>query len=239
MQISELFRQLSLGELSNLSISGEGSGTIVPEQHEKVILHTQTALDRLYGLFLLLEKPLTVTPLTGQIRYPLLARYSTYGRADTDPVVTPYIIDTADAPFTEDVIKILSATDQDGRIIPLNDDVAGVTVFTPSPEVIQLPKTIPPHRTLTLLDMTYQAKHPRLDPTDYEQEFQIPTVLLSALRVHVAYSVYSFMNGEANAAKAAEHMSMFNALVQDITSKELVSSTSITSNDRFSRNGWT
>ena len=237
MKIEELFRQLSLGELSNLSISADGTGTIKPEQHEKIILYTQTGLDKLYGKFLLLEKQLTITPLSGLMRYPLLAKHSIYGREPTE-LSDPFIIDTEGEPFEEDVVKVLSAYDQDGRTVLLNDESAGFSLFTPAPQVIQYPREIPSWVSITSLVVTYQAKHPRLLVADLDQEFDLPSVLETALRYFIAGSVYSHMNGEANTAKGLEFMAHYESSCAEVVDRDLVSQSGSAANHRFQRNGW-
>lgn len=237
MKIDELFRQLSLGELSNLSISADGSGTIKPEQHQKIILYTQTALNALYGKFLLLEKTLMLTPLAGIGRYPLLARHSIYGRPDGE-ISDPYIIDTPEEPFSEDVIKVLSVMDQEGRQVFLNDEGAAFSLFTPAPQVIQFPREIPSWVKILSLSLTYQAKHPQLDPENLDQDFEIPSVLETALRYHIAGSVYSHMNGDSNTAKGLEFMTKYEKEVAEVIDRDLVSQTGSSSNHRFNRNGW-
>ena len=55
MEVLELFRRLSYGELSNLSLGSEGVGAIKDEERGKLISHTNEALLRLHGRFLLRE----------------------------------------------------------------------------------------------------------------------------------------------------------------------------------------
>lgn len=237
MQIKELFRRLSFGELSNLSMSGEGTGVIRPESQEKLIVYTNDALKQIFGRFILLEKQLTLVPVAQLYRYPLLKKYSQFGQADTDTEV-PFIIDTEADPFTEDVIKVLEVYDQHARPVGLNDDQARVSVFTPSPGVIVLPRVVPEDRPLNKLALVYQARHPNLLPTDTEQEIELPEILEKALQSYVAYQVYSHMNGEQTTVKAAEYLATYESQCQEIIDKDLVSTSYSATNSRFNRNGW-
>ena len=42
MNIEDLFRNLSYGELSNLALSGEGLGTIVESARPKIVMYATT-----------------------------------------------------------------------------------------------------------------------------------------------------------------------------------------------------
>lgn len=51
MNVGDFFRNLSYGELSNLSMANSGDGTIRAEDQSRVIHYTNQALTRLYVRF--------------------------------------------------------------------------------------------------------------------------------------------------------------------------------------------
>jgi hypothetical protein len=237
MILAELFKQLSYGQLSNLSLSGNGSGVIVGEQKPKIISMANEALLKLYSRFILNEKTMVLALTSATSRYSLTRANSIYG-ADPNNL-TGYIIDTEDNPFLGDVVRVLAAHDSFGVDVALNDDQANISVFTPAPEAVQIRQSANNIRSISGLMLTYQAKHPELDVDgDDEQLIELPDVLEPALRAYVSYMVFSGMNGPENSAKAAEHMSQYEATCLEIIDKDLVSSSYSRTNTRFSRNGW-
>ncbi len=237
MILAELFKQLSFGQLSNLAISGNGSGVIVGEQKPKIVSMTNEALLKLYSKFILNEKTLVLNLTNGTARYSLTRANAVYGSDVDNP--NGYIIDTEDNPFLGDVIRVLAAHDSFGVPVPLNDDQANISVFTPAPEAVQIRYAVNNTRAISGLMLTYQAKHPELDvDDDDEQIIELPDVLEPALRSYVAYSVFSGMNGPDNSAKAAEHLSQYEATCAEVIDKDLVSSSYSRTNTRFNRNGW-
>ena len=237
MYLSDLFKQLSFGQLSNLSLSGNGSGVIVGEQKPKIVNMANEGLLKLYSKFILDEKTLVLNLTNGTARYNLTKANSVYGADVSNP--NGYIIDTEENPFLGDVVRVLAAHDSFGLDVPLNDDQANISVFTPAPEAVQIRQAPNNIRALTGLMLTYQAKHPELDVEgEDDQLIELPDVLEPALRSYVAYMIFSGMNGPDNSAKAAEHMSQYEATCMEVIDKDLVSSSYSRTNSRFSRNGW-
>ena len=60
MNIEDLFTSLSYGELNNLSMSADGSGSIEESKQPQILLYANEGLLRLYGRFLLKENDVLI-----------------------------------------------------------------------------------------------------------------------------------------------------------------------------------
>lgn len=194
MQLEDLFRKLSYGELSNLKLGGEGSGTIPPEHHNKVIEAVNTALKDISTRCSLLTKDLVVQSLEWKNLYPLKKEF-----ALSDPTEgLKYIIDSPYQPFTGDIVKILGVANEIGNALPMNDGNQWASVFTPAYDTLQLNHVGYDQAFF----VTYQALHPELayavegNNEHLNQEIQVPPVLEDLLRARVALAIFSPMGGQ-------------------------------------------
>ena len=113
MELEELLCALSIGELSNLSMSNEGDGTIVDDKKMAIVAYANTGLKRLYSRFLLIEKALLLRQQAGITYYHLKKGFSVFTH-DPLKVDVPYILDSEMEPFFGDVARVLSVWDEDG-----------------------------------------------------------------------------------------------------------------------------
>lgn len=235
MNLNQLFTDLALGELSNLSMAE--NNTIIPAKRPQIVTHANAGLLELHSKFVLKEKDMIIEMREGVTNYHLLKRYAMSQYDETNPPDRwnlPYIIDTVGEPFPEDVLKILSVYNSFGQKMPLNDLEDPMSVFNPQSTVLQVPFPIP-GQALTL---EYQARHEILDHCDCEAEIILPEVLRGALRSYIASKVYMHMNTQENTAKGQEHSINFETACVDVVEKDLVSSSSSTTNVRFHKRGW-
>lgn len=231
MIVSELFQSLSLGELSNLSISDEGSGEIVPGKKPKILGYVNEALLRLYSRFVLLEDDLLLGQLAHILNYPLELKYA-LTEAPAPAGKHSYILDGPGKPFTGNVIRILRVRNDWGLELPLNDTEDSRSVFTPSPKVLRVPKPI----SNRFLGIDYQASHPKL--TSEDDEILLPETLHKALSSYVAHLTYSHMSGQEPSAKAQEHLAMYEAICAEVEAMDLVNSSTSTTNTMFAKRGF-
>lgn len=243
MKITDLFRRLAYGELSNLSISGDGSGVIVSEKHPQLIGYVNDALLNLHSRFVLSEKSVIVEQVAIVVTYELRRKFaqSAQPTSGTGGVAYAYIKDMLGDPFTGDVIRILEVHDSDGNERPLNDRARTDSVFTPMPDVLQVPRP-EEGQALALL---YQARHPVIldEATDavpdlLDQEVNIPFALEGALQRMIASSVYSHMNGQENILKSQEYLQAAEAICAGVEMKDLASQSQTTSHLKFEQRGF-
>lgn len=233
MNIAELFKKLSYGELSNLAMSGDGSGEIVEAQKPKLVYYLNESLLRLYSRFVLKEQDVLLGLVDHITFYHLIDKYAESKWPDSG-VDYPYIKDLHREPFANDVLKILVVHASNGWQIPLNDNDHPLSVFTPQGNMLQVPRPV----TGYSLSVLYQAKHAPLTHEDEDGEIILPDVLHGALRAHIAYQVYSHMNTAESSAKAQEHYNMYESICLDVIDKDMVNSSVSTTNSKFHNRGW-
>ena len=193
MELQELFKRLSYGELSALSIGMEGAGAIAEDQQGKVQSHIELALKALHARFILRRGFHTLTIVEGQKSYDL-------------------------SQLIPDLVKILSVGREDDPLTSKNeaqpfginrhDDLCG-TIQILSHDEILFESAIAGER----YTIEYQAGHPALpDPLDLEAQVRILPALEEALQVRVAAGIFSGMSGEAHVAKSVQLMNRYEAL---------------------------
>lgn len=233
MQLQELFQRLSFGALSNLSIGGEGTGVIPPAHRVRLAAFVNTSLQTLYARFNLLERELTLRLYTGYPTYLLEERF-----ADTHPATGPkFIEDNSGNIFTEDVVKILQVFNEDGDEIAMNDPGDPTAVFTPTSTSLLVPWAVDGD----CLHVLYQAKHPKIQhtaPVEATQEILLPEALIPALEAHVAYQVFSPMNGQEHVAKAAEQLARYETLCLEVEVRDLASTSLIQTHTKLEDRGF-
>lgn len=238
MILSELFARLSYGELSNLALSQEGSGTILVAKIPQLVRYTNEALLRLYSRFLLAEKSVIIEQVAHITTYELRPKNA---ERHVPPATYPFIKDLLGDAFEDDVIKILEAHDSFGREFFLNDATKENSLFTPFPNVLQVPKPI----AGAALSILYQARHPilvdvvgpGLDDV-LTQNVDIPFSLEGALQALIAAAVYSHMNGVENINKSREYLQNAEAISFEVEQKDLVSQSNATSAHKFHQRGF-
>lgn len=233
--LSDLFRMLSYGELQNLSLAGEGNGTIAAAAQPRIVLYANDALMRLYTRFVLKEKDVLVEMHEHIMNYHLLPRFAVNYKptGDEDNELIRYLLDLPREPFIGDVVRILTVYSDQGVLLPLNDDGHGLSVFTPQANILQVPKP----SLYRALSVGYQARHTKLTG-DLDQEIEIPDTLLSALTSYIAYKTFSQMNSQDSSNKAQEFMALYESLCVEALDRDSVNSSYSTTSHRFNSRGW-
>lgn len=235
MNLNDLFRDLALGELSNLSLAE--NDTIIPEKRPKIVSYANDCLLDLHSTFVLKEKDVMLEMREGVTNYHLLKRYAWSQYDEENPPNRwdmPYIMDMVADPFQEDVIKILAVYNSFGQKMPLNDLEHARSVFNPQSNLLQVPFPIPGQA----LVIEYQARHTTLDYCECGDDILIPDVLWRALKAYIAGKVCSHMNTQEMTAKGQEHMIIYDTICQEVVDKDLVNTSSSTTNSRFHKRGW-
>jgi hypothetical protein len=233
MDLEELFTNLSYGVLSGMSIGGEGTGVIPVQHRPKLVSYTNKSLLALYSRFVLVERELILRLIADRDTYVFEKVY-----ADQDPTVgVKYIEDTAEAPFEEDLLKILQIFDQDMVEMRVNDPGDPRSLFTPDHKSLLVPLV----RTAEYLHILYQAKHPKLvvaPPVGVTQQIFLPELLHAALEHHIAYQVFSPSTGQEHTVKASEHLAAYNALCLEVEVKDLATTSFVQSHTKLEDRGF-
>lgn len=231
MNLQDLFTNLSYGELSNLALSGDGSGAIPAEHQPKILGYANQALKELFSRFFLREKEAVISPFDHITMYYLRPEYAVSNKAVPG---TKYIQDVPSDPFVADVVRILAVRDELGDRLHLNVHEEKYSLFTPQFDCLQHPFPSPDQT----LFVAYQAHHPVLVPDDLTQEIFLPVPLEAALQARIAAKVYAPMNGPEHRAKAQECLLRYEALCAEVEQQGLVNQTPALENNKFTMRGW-
>lgn len=237
MNVSELFYRLSVGELSNLAMSGEGSGTIRAKDQGKLVSYINSAMEALHKRFVLISKEVLIETVDHITHYHLKKRYALSSNSSEK---YKYIIDMRDNPFKEDVIRVLEVWNALKQKLPLNDPGNFWSVYTPSPTILQVPEPI----TRNALSVIYQANAVPLEyvgkpPKEaLAQEIDIPNFLETALTNYVAYKVYSHMNGQEQQAKSQEYLVLFENECTEVEKNDLMAQSQSVTHYKLNERGF-
>lgn len=247
-KLSEIFEQLTHGELSQVHLGGaEDGGEINEDNYRHIGNHVKLGLTSLYKRFNLKQGRLTLQLFPDIENYPLQSKYAVNGKG-TEPV--RWILDTAGSPFAEDILKILSITGDTKATFPLNDYADEFSIITPTMDSIRVPSvlltptpfTVPEEYITSKLILNYQANHPNfmLSNLDLDPErvmIELPSSHTQALLYFVASRVHNpiGMGQEFNAGN-----NWFNRYEQECRRLEddghEIDQGGQT--DRITRNGW-
>lgn len=219
MKVADLFRALSYGDLSNSSIAVDATGTIKEQYHPHIIQFANDALLRIYSHFLLLRKSVFIVQDKNIHLYPLKPG-------------EPFI---EDPDFEGDVIRILGVYNAFGMPLPLDDTRNPKSMSTPQNHVLHIPE--PEHGVR--LEIEYQARHPILDPKDFDQEIEIPVELEEALRAYIAYRVFAGINTPEAIQASNAHLARFQNILANGEQAGWINTNSIGGyNSKFESRGW-
>lgn len=247
MKLSDIFTQLSINEFSKLSIGGEDQGVINEKNREKIIPQIQLGLTALYTRFNLKEGRLKLQLLQNRESYPLTSTYAAQNKRNRGESV--FILDTAAAPFKDDILKIKSVTNAQGWEYPINDAQDKYSVGSLTNTSLYVPRVIfdgstemPEYIAARQLDVAYWANHPQIkinigyfDPEVVNIE--LPDAYLEPLLYYIASRVHNpvGMVNEFNAGNnyAAKYEQSCAALEQrNLDRDEWIP------NNRLRRGGW-
>lgn len=201
MTLLDLLKDLSYGEFAQFKIGnlipGEKESEVDPTRYEQCMSHINLGLKEIYKRFFLSSREIYIQQYEEIATYVLSSKYAQTNIASAEPI--KYIMDTVDAPFKDDVLKIEEVYDEAGNKLPMNDITEELSVFTPNYRSIQVPY---PNNETTMA-VQYRACHPRLeytagmDPEDIE--IMLPNSLHEALLLYVAHRYTSSISGDQGA----------------------------------------
>ena len=235
MLLSEVFDQLTYGELAQVNIGGAESMGITKESYPAMIAHVNLGLTSLYKRFLLKEGVMYITRMPHLKTYVLNSRYQEGNRTVREP---NQYIQASNPAFMDDILKVERVYDELGVEHGLNDNGDERSITTPTYNSI----VIPDCSEVKELKLVYRANHPiimnedrDIDPSEYEIE--LPYSHLEALLLFIASRVYNpisagnqFHEGNNFAGKyeqACQLLEMQNLRVDKASD-----------NTRFIQNGW-
>jgi hypothetical protein len=236
MTLEELFKRLSFGPFSNIAIGNSGAGTILEAKKPAIVDYLNDGLLRLYSRFILKENEVVIEERAGTTLY-VMSSANAVSNQDTDPTSPGYILDTEAEPFQNDLLKILAVYDSDGNELVLNREGDELSLFTPQPNILQIPAPTEGKTTFII----YQARQnplPLTAPVDLNLTFEIPAVLEQALISYIAYKAYSAINSQEATLKAKEHLEMYDAICMEAIENDLVNTSLSMANEKLDDRGF-
>lgn len=233
MIISELFADLSYGELATLNLAEEGNGVITDAGKERIIRFINDGLLKLYSRFILKESNVLIEMVEWITQYHLLLKFA-QSQQGVSTQTNLYIIDSELEPFPENVIRILTVYGGDGCVLPLNDEGNPFSLFTPKHNVLQVPN---PQEGMPL-SITYQAKHAPLVLAHEDATIDLPDVLVPALRNWIAYRAYDQVKTQEAQQMAQANRQEYENVCTEAIQLDLLGTSMANTTHRFERNGW-
>ena len=177
MTLQEIFNQLMVGELSQISIGGSEAGEISKANYPRLVPHITLGLTALYKRFTLKEGEVTIRLLPG------ISKYSIDSNGDT-----VFVSDPTEEDFADDLLKIERVTDAMGTDIPLNERNNPYSAITPSRTMLVLPKMWKDGVVPETLTINYRANHPAIRNVTRPANvnIELPDSYLEALLYFVA-----------------------------------------------------
>lgn len=236
MKLHEILTDLSYNELSNHSMSEDGTGTIREQQIPKVVSSITSVMRRLHTNFVMSRKQLTIILLPEKTRYELKPEYAFSQNIVPVPGIVPYIVDSLDDPFTGDVLQLLEFRDRYNRPLSLNDPDGRYGIRSSRPDVFWFSED----RFRGELKVTYKAKYmpPVLDFCNLEEEVEIPDYLYGALRSGIAAEIYGAMSGQEHLVLAQKHKSDFDTWCNEVVKSDVISQTESDGGTQFDNRGF-
>lgn len=201
MKLSDIYTQLTHGELSQLHIGGGEQGEISAVNADKVLSHVNMALSALHKRFLLREERIDVELFPNRFTYPLNSQYAVTNRRSRE--VDRPLLDTPDNPFLDNIIKVERVITDRGYELGLNDENDPFAIQTPSMTTLRVPVGIvsptsstPNELHTKTLTVMYRANHPLLtedNGADFPEDCEVvlPYSHLEALLLYIASRVHN------------------------------------------------
>ena len=247
MKLSEIFNQLTYGELSQIHLGGADVGVIDETNYPKILAHINLGLTALYKRFPIKEGRVKLDLSPGVYTYPILSKYAVNNKRSTE--TNRFILDTAAEPFRDDVLKIERVYTDDKVELWLNNEADAYSCFTPTATTLRVPKEVtdwtadyPEYLKTSKLELVYRANPLPItvcmclfDPTRVEVELPYshlePLLLFVASRVHNPVGMDGGFNAGNNYAikyeAACQQLELLNLRVDQGSQSS-----------RLERNGW-
>jgi len=233
MFLSEVFEQLTYGELAQLSIGGLPSGGILPADYPRLVTNINAALIELYTVFPLKTSQLSLQLYEHIALYTLHSDYALSNSSSTEPY--KYIIDTETAPFKNDILLVDNVFNEVGDEYPINESKEEYSVFLPSYNQIQVPFS----QDENALAIVYRASPELLITSNIDPEstwVPIPYQLMSCLIAFVLNKIHSSI-GSGTTSDAGMYFNKYKEEVNIVKNLGL-SITETSFNEKLDTGGW-
>ena len=249
MKLSELFHQLSEGELSQLHMGNRDEIGIRACDYNKILPHINLGLTELYKRFNLKNSEVVIQQYDHIQTYYLDSRHAQSNKPEVTIPENPtneslfYIMDSIYQPFTDNVLRIEAVHNELGEELYLNQDRAYFSgsdkywaVSTPSYNSIQVP--YPENQNQMIV--TYRADHDMIvmDEDSNLNNIYVPISpsYLEPLLLYIAARVYTNL-GSNEGNEGNNYTAKFEASIKKIEDLNLINKDD-TNNVKPEENGW-
>jgi hypothetical protein len=237
MKLQEIFDQLVYGELNQLAgnLGVSNIGTVSTDNYPKVVAGIRMGLTELYKRFRLSSDVVTIVMIPEVTMYKL---HSMYSMRSTDVSVRyKYIDDSAYFPFTDSVLSIDRVFDEVNDELPLNNQEAFYSLYTPQMTTIQIPDPVEG----SIVNVHYTKNHdfiigsPDINPLSVEVDIPLP--YLEALLLYVAGRLLTGSGNLTGANDGSIMMAKYNQAIQRVSEQGYYIQDTST-NLKKETNGW-
>lgn len=233
MLLSEVFEQLSKGELRQLAVANSSSSVKESDQVNYLVPHVNLALSALHRRFPLRTSDLYIELQDGQTEYVIHHRYAESNINSMEPV--KYIKDL-NKPFKDNMMKIDQIFNMANEPIPLNDSADPNSISTTNYNTL----VVPYPKQGELLRIRYRADHPKLTNDDLDAEnveIDLPWTFLEPLVYHISSRLHASTPNMTHESEQPVYIQLFEKACQEIEAKNILHREQ-TVTDSFTENGW-
>jgi hypothetical protein len=213
MLLSDIFLQLTHGELAGLAIGGAEGNGVLPHDRPAIISHINLGLTELHKRFDLRREEVIVQQYDHIQKYYLEKKYAVHGSGDIVSINPPifYIKDSVEHPFEENVLRIEQVINEKGEELYKNDENSYWSVWCPQFNCVQVPYA----DSANSMCIKYRASHERIDPSPNtipeEVDIHFPDSHLQALLNFVAARIHASKPTMDGITGSAEYTAKFEA----------------------------
>ncbi len=219
MKLSEVFTQLTHGEMSQLALGGQVFGETPDEKAAILISHTNLGLTALYKRFNLKEQQLEFELSTSGDVYQLQR---------------------------DDLLKIEKVMTVEGTELPLNNSIEPYSCFTPQLNQVRVPldivnqvASLPDEYKTTALRVVFRANHPKIPDDTFPETYdlELPYSHLEALLYYIASRVNNPLGASGNYHAGDSWAAKYEMECLRLSEKNLQVD-EVVGNIRLVSNGW-
>jgi hypothetical protein len=232
MFLTEIFDQLTYGELGQINIGGATMGEIVSNNYPAMVSHLNTGLTRIHTRFDLKEGEVIIQQYEEITDYILRPKYT----MSTGTAPNKYIVDSVALPFADDILKIEQAFDEEGKEIALNRPGDDFSYFTPGFDTLQIPEPNNSNATSVI----YRARHAKISSVDIDPDttlIDIPEAFMEPIVYFMASRVFSSRGSTEFGNESAMHFARYDAACVALETYGAINKT-IDEGSHFVRGGW-
>jgi len=237
MKLLDILKDLTYGELSGLTIGNlipdEFDNEPDPHQYEQIVSYINLGLTEIYKRFFLRSQEIDVQQHEEITTYKLHSDYAQSNLASPILIAERYILDTAEDPFRDDILKIEEVYNEEGTKLAMNDTSDVNSVYTPAYNKVQIPYP----NDANIFSVQYRANHPKIPITlathPEDVEVEVPNSLYAALLQYVGYR----SNLRTNPEKSADFWNQFKRTCDEVDTYGLEVQ-SEPGDWRFDEHGW-